>query len=188
MKLPAYSMTPSGDPEVVARIARGELDALGTLFDRYEAVVKRFISRLGVAAADVDDLVQLTFLDVPAAATRFDPRWAPKTWLFGLAAMVVRRHRRSVQRHAMRLAAWASHPWKRSAPEDDVERSDAAQRAIVALERLSHKKREVFVMLVFEELSGDDAARALGVPVATVWTRMHHARRDLQEMLRERAQ
>jgi RNA polymerase sigma factor (sigma-70 family) len=187
MKLPAYSMTALDDPEIVARIARGELDALGTLFDRYEAVVKRFIGRLGVAAADVDDLVQSTFLDVPGAAIRFDPRWAPKTWLLGLAAMVVRRHRRSAQRQAARLAAWASEPWKRSFPEEDAERHDAAQRAVLALRRLSHKKREVFVMLVFEDLSGDEAARALGVPVATVWTRMHHARRDLQGLLKERA-
>jgi RNA polymerase sigma-70 factor (ECF subfamily) len=188
MKQPAYSMTPPDDSEVVARIARGELDPLGTLFDRYERVVKRFIGRLGVAAADVDDLVQSTFLDVPAAAIRFDPRWAAKTWLLGLAAMVVRRHRRSAQRHAARLRAWALEPWKRAAPEHDVEQQDAARRAVVALERLAHKKREVFVMLVFEDLSGDEAARALGVPVATVWTRMHHARRDLRKLLKERVQ
>jgi hypothetical protein len=44
---------------------------------------------LGVAPAEVDDLVQLTFLDVPRAALRFDDRWPLRNWLLGLAAVVV---------------------------------------------------------------------------------------------------
>ncbi|MET0594850.1 MAG: hypothetical protein ABW133_19270 [Polyangiaceae bacterium] len=43
-------------------------------------------------------------------------------------------------------------------------------------------------MLVFEELSGADAAKALDVPIDTIWTRMHHARRDLRRFLKEPSQ
>jgi RNA polymerase sigma-70 factor (ECF subfamily) len=190
MRTVANAMSPPGDADLLSKIAVGELDALGVVFDRYERIVKRFIGRLGVPPADVDDLVQLTFLDLPAAAARFDPHWPFKGWLLGLAAVVVRRYRRSTRRNVARLTAWASEPWRRTAPrpDDDFERREAAKRALFALQGLSHKKREVFVMLVFEGLSGTDAARALDIPVATVWTRMHHARRDLRRFLAEPAQ
>jgi RNA polymerase sigma factor (sigma-70 family) len=178
----------ASDVEILGRIGSGDLRALGVLFDRHEATVKRFIGRLGVAPAEVDDLVQLTFLDVPRAAPRFDQRWPLRNWLLGLAAVVVRRHRRSLARAAARLAAWASDPisHSRSSPDEDLERRDAAVQVMRALNKLSIRKREVFVMMVLENVSGEDTARALGVPVATVWTRMHHARRDLKHLLRDR--
>jgi RNA polymerase sigma-70 factor, ECF subfamily len=134
--------------------------------------------------------VQVTFLDLPGAAARFDDRWRFKSWLLGLAAIVVRRHRRGARRHMARLAAWAAEPWRRThpGPDDGFERQEAARHALSALKKLSHKKREVFVMLAFEGLSGADAARALDIPVATVWTRMHHARRDLRRLLEEPAE
>jgi len=187
MRLMAGEIATPNDADLLCKIAEGELYALGILFDRYEHVVKRFIGRLGVPRADVDDLVQLTFLDLPGAAARFDARWAFKGWLLGLAAVVVRRYRRSSRRRMARLAAWASEPWRRThpGPDDDFERREAAKSALFALERLAHKKREVFIMLVFEGLSGADAARALAIPVATVWTRMFHARRDLRRFLEE---
>jgi RNA polymerase sigma-70 factor, ECF subfamily len=175
------------DAEIVADIARGDLHALGVLFDRHESTVRRFIGRLGVPPAEIDDLVQLTFLDVLRAAHRFDERFPPKNWLLGLCAMVVRRHRRSVGRMAARLAVWASDPSCQAGAfsVDDLEQRESAARAMRALEKLSHKKREVFVMMVLENVSGEETARALGVPLATVWTRMHHARRDLRHLLRE---
>jgi RNA polymerase sigma-70 factor, ECF subfamily len=190
MRTTAPSMTALADVDVLSKIARGDLNALGVLFDRYEQVVKGFIGRLGVPPADADDLVQLTFLDLPDAALKFDERWPFRSWLLGIAAVVVRRYRRSAKRRAARLLAWASEPWRRTLPGPDTafEQQEAAKRALSALQRLSHKKREVFVMLVLEDLSGADAARALDVPVATVWTRMFHARRDLRRFLKEQPQ
>ena len=186
MRPAANASASLSDAEVMASVARGDLHALGMLFDRYEDAVRRFVGRLGVAPADIDDLVQLTFLDVPRAAQRFDEARPFKNWLLGLSAMVVRRHRRSVGRMAARLAAWASDP-SHEAPHgfgDELEQRESAMRAMRALQKLSHKKREVFVMLALENVSCEETAQALGVPLATVWTRMHHARRDLRHLLR----
>jgi len=174
------------EQELLSEIASGNLGGLGILFDQYEADVRRFIGQLGVRPAEVDDLVQMTFLDVPHAAAAFDGRSAVRSWLFGLAAMVVRRHRRSVGRLAAGLVAWGRQPL-REAPSagERLEIHEEAARAERALLRLSQKKREVFVMVELEEASGKDAARALGIPLATVWTRLHHARRELREFLAE---
>ena len=46
------------------------------------------------------------------------------------------------------------------------------------LERMSPKKREVFALFELEGLSGEEIAARIGVPVNTVWTRLHHARRE----------
>lgn len=177
----------ASDPELLSRIAAGDIGAVGTLFDRYEPDIKRYIGRLGVGAGDADDLVQLTFLDVGRAAASFDGRSSARSWLFGLSTMVVRRHRRSVARVAAGLGKWAREPRPMEPPtaRDQLELHQEAERARRALERLSSKKREVFVMFVLENASGEDVARALGIPVATVWTRLHHARRELRQDLEE---
>jgi RNA polymerase sigma-70 factor (ECF subfamily) len=48
------------------------------------------------------------------------------------------------------------------------------------------KKREALVLFELEGLSGQEIALALGVPLKTVWTRLHHARRELEEKLGDR--
>jgi RNA polymerase sigma-70 factor (ECF subfamily) len=172
------------DADLLRQIAGGDLHALGVLFEAREPDIKRFIGRLGVAPSEIDDLVQLTFLDIARAAHKYDP-WLPaNSWLFGLALIVVRRHRRSIVRSAMRLLRWSSEPASFPVqPDELVENRDLAEKASRVLARLSVKKREVFVMVVLEGVAGEDAARALGIPVGTVWTRLHHARVELRRAL-----
>jgi RNA polymerase sigma-70 factor (ECF subfamily) len=54
-----------------------------------------------------------------------------------------------------------------------------------AIDKLSDKKREVFVLITVEGLSGQDAAEVLNIPVNTVWTRLHHARLELRAAVEE---
>lgn len=171
-----------GHAALVRELAEGNLEALGALFERFEPGVRRYLLRVGVTEADVDDLVQATFLEVVRAAPRFDPGYPVRTWLFGIATIMVRRHRRSLSRAAARLVAWTGLVRSETAPSpDDVYDGDEALRRFAeAFARLSRKKREVFALVTVEGLSGEEAARALGIPVNTVWTRLHHARADLR--------
>jgi RNA polymerase sigma factor (sigma-70 family) len=177
----------STDAELIRLVADGRLDGLGQLFDRYHLPVRRFLARLQVAASDLDDLVQVTFLQVPRAAASFDPTRSAKAWLLGLASIVVKRHRRSLGRIARRITALAKEPPHHDppTPAELVVNSEESQRAQKALAALAPKKREVFVMVVLEQLSGEAVAHSLGIPVGTVWTRLHHARRELREWLQE---
>jgi RNA polymerase sigma-70 factor (ECF subfamily) len=174
---------------LVAAIQAGDLSGLGVLFDHYGDDVHRFLVRIGISPSDVEDLVQLTFLDVLAAAHRFRPDAPVRPWLFGIATMVARRHRRGVGRMFERLRRWALERAVESPPMPDecFELSAQTIRAQRALEALAPRKREAFVLVVLEGLAGEEAAKALGIPVATVWTRVHHARRELREALEERA-
>ena len=186
---PATHAAAHGDRELLAAIADGNLDALGEFFERYEPAVRRYLGHLGIGSNDADDLVQVTFLEVVPAAARFDPKYPARSWLFGIATVMVRRHRRSVRRQVERLAAWARivrHETEPT-PADMFERDDAARRLAAALECMSVKKREVFMLMTIEGLNGEETANALAIPVKTVWTRLHYARLELLDALCEEA-
>jgi RNA polymerase sigma factor (sigma-70 family) len=175
------------DEALIAAVARGDLEAFGHLFERHEPALRRYLGRLGFGPSDADDLVQATFLELLRAAQRFDPRHAPTPWLYGIARMMARRQRRSLQRAAARFTEWTRLMLRDRAPTPAaVVEGDAAERRLAAaLERLSPKKREVFVLVTLEGMSGEAAAAVLGVPVNTVWTRLHHARIELRRALEE---
>ena len=179
--------TASVDAEAVLAVAAGDLSGLGMLFDRFEPDVRRLLARLGVSAHELDDLVQETFLDVVRASPRFRPGSPVRPWLLGIASMVVRRRRRSFSRMLDRLRAWALEPHIVEEPsvESTFERNVEALRARRALESLSTKKRDAFVLVVLEEMSGAEAAEVLGIPLATLWTRIHHARLELRAHLEQ---
>ena len=184
LRRPEKESPRASDADLLARIAEGDVAALGPLFDRHIESVRRVIARLGVAASELDDVAQGTFLDVLDVARAYDGRPSARPWLVGLAVVRVRRHRRSIVRLAARLAAWAREPRPAvETPDLSAETLEEARRAQRALERLSQKKREVFVLVALEELPGNEVASALGIPVATVWTRLHHARRELRAAL-----
>lgn len=174
----------SSDAAILIEIAQGNLAGLGVLFDRYEAVVRRFVGRFGLRHAEADDIVQLTFLDVPHAARSFDGGRSARRWLMGLATIQVRRHRRSTARMAEVLLTWAREPVRGApTPAEMFEMLEGRARVERALARVSAKKREVFDMIVLQDSSSEEVARALGIPVATVWTRLHYARREVREQL-----
>lgn len=178
----------ASDDELARLIADGDQASLGLLFDRHHADVRRLVRRLGIGPADAEDLVQQTFLEVAAAADRFDGRAPMRTWILGIAAMMVRRHRRSFARWLRGLGAIHASDSARPLPPTPAEVFDERQRAARAeraLLKLSRKKRDVFVLVVLEGLRGEDVASALAIPVATVWTRLHHARRELRAHLTE---
>lgn len=177
----------AADPEILAMVAGGDVTALGVLYDRYASDVRRVLVRLGANEGDLDDLVQETFLEVVRCAKNYDGRANAKPWLIGLAINQVRRHRRSLGVILRNLSAFAREPSPPSAsPEEDLAGARAAHDAKRALDKLSAKKREVFALVVLENMSGEEAARVLGIPVATVWTRLHHARRELRAALERR--
>jgi RNA polymerase sigma-70 factor (ECF subfamily) len=190
MTLTARLTSPApGDAQVLADIARGNLEALGVLYDRYERAVRRYVGQLGVSAADADDLVQSTFLQVTRAAPSYDGRESSKAWLLGIATLMVRRHRRSLLRRLAHLTSLqrGRHSVSPRTPEQHLETDEAARRFRRAFERLSPKKREVIALVVLQGIAGQRAAESLGIPLNTLWTRLHHARRELRAALEAEA-
>jgi RNA polymerase sigma-70 factor (ECF subfamily) len=144
--------------------------------------VRRVVARLCGPSADVDDVVQEVFLVALRKRSSFAGRAAPSTWLYAIAQRVVMATRR--QARVRRFFGMNPAPAKRTiaTPQQIFEDREASERLYRLLESISDKKRTVFVLFELEGLSGEEIARIVGCPLKTVWTRLHHARRELHRL------
>jgi RNA polymerase sigma-70 factor (ECF subfamily) len=168
------------DPDILRQLAGGEIGALGELYDRYREPVRRFVARATSDADDVDDLVHATFLAAAKSAGRYDGRPSCRPWLIGIAAQLLRRRRQSLGRF---LAVLSALRGARAAPADPRPELQARSDVERALIRISAAKRITLLMAEVEGLSCAEIAAALGIPIGTVWTRLHAARRELRRAL-----
>jgi RNA polymerase sigma-70 factor (ECF subfamily) len=168
----------ASDDELVERMAVGDRDALGALFDRHQRALHSFLARAsGAADPEIDDLVQTTFLEAFRAARRFRGRSSPRTWLFAIGGNVARMHRRASRRSALAISRLASQP-EHPGSALDARIGDQRLLALVAaaIDELPHDLRVAYVMCVIEDVAVEDAARALGTARGTIWRRIHEAR------------
>jgi RNA polymerase sigma-70 factor, ECF subfamily len=155
--------------------------ALTALYDAHAERVWAILHRLGVRPEDIPDLLQEVFLVVHRRHDELGDRpLAPFLW--GVAAGLVRNHRRKAHRRYEIQGDGAEH-----ASPGDPERAliDARRRRALgdALGALDPEKRAVFVMFELEGLSGQAIAAEVGVPIGTVHSRLHHARAALRAAL-----
>jgi len=168
------------DAQTIAHVAAGDLGELGNLYDRYAADILRFVTRVAGATL-AEDVVQTVFVRVVRLARGYDPK-APsaRPWLFGIAVCILREQRRSLRRWASALFELGQHRRDSSTPasegQGDLER---------AVARLSEAKRTVLLLVEVEGFSCPEVASILGLPVGTVWTRLHHARKEVRSFFQE---
>jgi RNA polymerase sigma-70 factor (ECF subfamily) len=168
------------DDALLAACAIGDSPALGALFDRHHEAVYRLISRLlRSEPAEIDDLVQTTFMEAWRSAGRYGGRGTVKSFLFGIAANTVRHYVRGAQRRRNAIADWPP-PQAGAQPDDMLARSQQVNRLAAALDRLPHDLRVAYVLCDLEDVAGVDAARILGLRAGTLWRRLHDARRALR--------
>ncbi len=167
----------SDDADVLGRVGRGDVGALGELYDRHASALIGFATRC-TGAQDAEDLVQATFVRAARSAATFDGRHGTaRSWLFGITAHLVQERRRSFARLARALLRFdVSAVTGASTAPPEEERSDLRK----GLDRLSESKRVVLLLAEVEGFSCAEIASMLGVPVGTVWTRLHHARREMR--------
>ncbi len=169
------------DSESLRRLARGEVGALAPLYDRYRQSLYRFISHATGHASDVEDTVHAVFMTAARAASSFDGRSSCRPWLLGIASKLLYRKRRTLARLQRALREFAHHQRGASFdPHRDLTAHAELRELEKALAHLSHSKRVTLLLSEVEGLTADEVAAALDIPVGTVWTRLHHARRELR--------
>lgn len=173
------------DEALLAACATGDRAALGGLFDRFHVPVYRFVARIpSIDAHSRDDVVQATFLALPAASGQFQARASVKTWILGIAANVARHQLRAEVRRNVRHHTFASQPVHEPDTLDAaLDRRQLMTRIATELAALPHDQQVAFAMCDLEEIPGTEAARALGVPEGTLWRRLHMARKALRAAL-----
>jgi len=183
------------DPTVclMRRIKRGDPSAVDDLITRHQAALRRHLERY-VGAADADDLLQELWLRVWQRAGQWDGRGRPLAWLLVIGTNLALNLLRD-RRPAVPLAALGDEEFSETlasasdaivpGPEDQAIWGDQLDRVRAAVAQLPADKREALRLVRIEGRSVQQAAAALGIPVGTVKSRLHHARKLLMEQLEE---
>lgn len=169
---------------VLDRVRAGDPSAVTAVYDRHHEAVRAFAAHLLHDEAAAEDLVHEVFVTLPRAIRRFRGGASLRTFLIGIAANHARHYVRAAAR---RRAAYdrLSRQVEPAAmtPESLCERRELATLLERALDTLPLKQRVVFVLCDVEDRTSADVAEILGIPPATVRTRLFHARRKLRGIL-----
>lgn len=148
------------------------------------------LQRLGVRDADLEDALQEVFIVVHQRIAEFDGRAKVTTWLFAIAQRVAMstRRRSRVQREQPSDELPDRPAGLESDPEHACSQRERREFLRAILDELEPDKRAVFVMFEIEAMECEAIADLLGVPVGTVYSRLHHARKCFEKaVLRVRA-
>jgi RNA polymerase sigma-70 factor (ECF subfamily) len=155
-----------------------EPEAFVGIFDRHVDAISRYVARR-MGAELTGELTSEVFTTAFARRDRYDlAQQHAIPWLYGIASNLMRRHRRTERR---RLRAYARGGVDRGVVLEDSPPSDPDVAA--ALMSLSTFDREVLLLFAWADLSYEQIASALSVPVGTVRSRLHRARRELRAAL-----
>ncbi|MGD0528021.1 MAG: sigma-70 family RNA polymerase sigma factor [Polyangiaceae bacterium] len=160
------------------------LDVL-SIHEEHADFVWRTLQRLGVRDADVEDQLQEVFVVVHHRLHTFDASARMTTWLFGICMRVASAYRRRAHRRREQIVADVPEEGlvDESGPEHEASAREARERLLGVLDLMDLEKRAIFVMFELDELPCDEIADVLGVPVGTVHSRLHAARKDFQAAL-----
>jgi RNA polymerase sigma-70 factor (ECF subfamily) len=181
----AAPLEATSDEALIARIAEGDREAMRVLYLRHQLRVHRFVLRLVRNQTLAEDIISDVFLDVWRQAGSFEGRSAVSTWLLAIArfkALSTLRRKREEELDDEGAAAIED-------PEDNPE-TVAAKRDTGAILRhcltaLTREHREIIDLVYYHEKSVEEVARIVGIPEATVKTRMFYARKRLSGLLKE---
>jgi RNA polymerase sigma-70 factor, ECF subfamily len=154
---------------------RSDSHDIGRLYQQHGCEVLNYLARRCPEEA-AQDLLQETFLQVVRSADRLESVTMPRAWLFGIARNILALHFR---RGAKAEPAGEIAP--ETAAEAGEDRRLPAMREAIA--QLAPELRETLELRLTDELSYEEIASVLGVPIGTVRSRLHNAVRRLRTAL-----
>lgn len=173
------------DHTLIFQLQKGDFEALGVLYDRHRQMVYRTALMITGDTQAADDLLQDVFLRLFRFAANFDLQRPLEPWLYRMTTNLsydwVKR-RRTLAGSLDDLADWLSSGGK-NPPYESVEQQDQWAQVQGAISSLPLNQRVVVVLYYLNDLSIQDIAEILEVPVGTVKSRLHYGRRALKRKL-----
>jgi RNA polymerase sigma-70 factor (ECF subfamily) len=174
----------TSDEALMARIAAGDRDAMRALYVRHHMRVHRLVLRLVRNQTVAEDVNSETFLDVWRQAGSFEGRSAVSTWLLAIArfkALSILRRKKEDELDEDGITALVDPV---DNPEVAAQKRDTGQILRQCLTALSRDHREIIDLVYYHEKSVEEVAKIVGIPEATVKTRMFYARKRLSKLLK----
>jgi RNA polymerase sigma factor (sigma-70 family) len=174
------------DDAAVIQLSRHEPEHFTELFRRHAPHIQRYVVRR-LGPDEADDIVAETFLLAFRQRDSYDQTRADaRPWLYGIATNLIGRHRRAEIRLYRALARTGADPVTEpftDRVDDRVSAGHASRQLAAALARLSAKLRDTMLLAAWSDLSYEEIAVALGVPVGTVRSRLSRARSRLRQTM-----
>ncbi|MEU6142123.1 sigma-70 family RNA polymerase sigma factor [Streptomyces sp. NPDC047081] len=183
MSGPPPSMAGTEDDAQIVAQSLDQPELFARLYDRYAPDIHRYATRrLGDTSAD--DITADTFLIAFRIRSRYDlSRSNARPWLYGIAGNLIGKQRRAEVRALRALARTGHDPVAASWVEDTDSRIAAQGPLAGALAALSAGDRHVLLLVAWAELTYQEVAEALDIPVGTVRSRLNRARRKVRTAL-----
>jgi RNA polymerase sigma-70 factor (ECF subfamily) len=178
-------MQTASDEVLIGRIANGDRLAMQVLFARHHVRVYRFILRLVRNEATAEDLVSEVFLDVWRQAGKFEGRSAASTWMLSIARFKALSALRRKSEQELDDAMAETIVDDADDPQASLQKKDTGDVLRQAISTLSAEHREIIDLVYYHEKSVEEVAQIVGIPAATVKTRMFYARKKLGELLKQ---
>ncbi|HEV2298158.1 MAG TPA: sigma-70 family RNA polymerase sigma factor [Candidatus Acidoferrales bacterium] len=177
----------------VARLRRGDLDALAELVARYQHRLYRYLLRMVHQPAEAEDLFQQTWLRVAGQILRYDPRRNFDAWLFTLARNLAIDHLRRLRPESLDAHEAGEYEKTPAALRDGappaIDALIARERTYLlaaALDDLSVLYREVLSLRFEEEMKLKEIAQVLDAPLSTIKSRLRRGLENLRQSLEAR--
>ncbi len=167
----------AAEVRLLSRIADNDGEAFETLFDIYRPRLFTFLFRLTRSHGAAEELANDVLLTLWKDAGRFRGESKVSTWIFGIAYRQALAH---LRKRKLKLVPLVEHDITGEANGAQLEREDWVRRGV---EKLPPKQKLTVMLVYFLGLSCEETAKASGVPVNTVKTRMFHARRKMKRYL-----
>jgi len=176
------------DDSVIVERSWREPEQFAVLFDRHAPRIHRYVARR-IGRQVADDVVAETFLAAFAKRRQYRTGYRDAgPWLYGIATNLIGQHRRDEARQfRTRRAALADLDVPGPADRVSADLTARSVRGLLAaaLAELAAADRDVVILIAWEQLTYEEAARALGIPVGTVRSRLNRARGRLRRALAE---
>jgi RNA polymerase sigma-70 factor (ECF subfamily) len=178
------AMQATSDEALISRIAGGDRLAMQVLFARHHVRVYRFVLRLVGNPTTAEDLISEVFLDVWRQAAKFEARSSVSTWLLAIARFKALSALRRKPEEELDDETAAAIEDTADNPEIAAQKKDKSALLRKCLTGLSREHREIIDLVYYHEKSVEEVAGIVGIPEATVKTRMFYARKKLSELLK----
>ncbi len=168
--------------EILIEEAKQDPEAFGVLAQRYQDRLFNFLYRMTGNRHDAEDLAQEVLMRVYRALPRFRPEAPFRPWLYKIATNVAINHLKA-RRVTVPIDDVFAASGSFNSPELSAEIHETQQNIGRAIRAMPETYRAVILMRHIEELSYEEIALALDVPLGTAKVRLHRARLMLQEKL-----
>ncbi|RWL83014.1 MAG: sigma-70 family RNA polymerase sigma factor [Mesorhizobium sp.] len=172
------------DRALVDRVAKGDRAAVRLLFMRHHARIYRFVARQTGSEMMADDIANEVFLELWKQAPGFEGRSEVSTWLLGIARFKALSSLRKKKEDWIDDDDAAQVPDSADTPEVVTMKEDKAAALRRFVDALADEHRTVIDLAYYHGQSVTEIGEVLGIPVATVKTRMFYARKKLGEALK----